>query len=182
MRAALEGLGFDPAGPDGPNPDDRAFVGRFYIAWIDQTGFYGKMNGLFPLNGAALDALDFVLKDPDGRPVNMFVPGEDGEGRWPSSYKGAEHIEFPSRVPEPNYSYQCGGNGICGWYGVNEAPLITNSAIPWWQACNPGSMPFTTKIPPLSVTPISGGLKIVYEAPLVKQADGQRAQPPASRD
>ncbi len=173
VRAALDGLGFDPARGDGPNPDDRVFVGKFYIAWIDQTGFYGKMNGLFPLNGEALDALDFTLKDPDGRPVNMFVPGEDGEGRWPASYKGAEHIEFPSRVPEPNDNRPCGGGGICNWYSLNEAPLITNPAIPWWQSCNPGSIPFTQKIHPLGEKPIPGGLKLVYEGPLVKQADGQ---------
>src|SRR3954470_12456368 len=43
-QAALNGLGF--SGPEGPNQDDRVFVGRYYLAWIDQTGFYGKMNGL----------------------------------------------------------------------------------------------------------------------------------------
>ena len=60
VRAALAGLGFDPARGEGPNPDDRVFVGRFYLAWIDETGFHGKLNGLWTLNGAAGDALDFV--------------------------------------------------------------------------------------------------------------------------
>ncbi len=175
VRAALDGMGFDPARGDGPNPNDRVFVGKFYVAWIDQTGFYGKMNGLFPLNGQDGDVLDFNLKDPDGRPVNMFVPGEDGEGRWPTSYKGAEHIEFPSLVPEANDDPNCGKNGsICNWYSLNEAPLITNSRIPWWEACNPGSIPFSQRIDPISEKSISGGIKLVYEGPLVKQADGQR--------
>lgn len=38
---------------------DGGHLGR-YIAWVDETGFYGKMNGLWGLNGD-LDNLDFVL-------------------------------------------------------------------------------------------------------------------------
>src|SRR5688572_10807764 len=41
VHRALDGLGF-PAS-EGPSPDDRVFIGRRYLAWIDQTGFYGKM-------------------------------------------------------------------------------------------------------------------------------------------
>jgi hypothetical protein len=36
-----------------------------------------------------------------------LVPGEDGDGAWPAGYPGAEHIEFPSRVPEPDDDPGC---------------------------------------------------------------------------
>src|SRR5690348_10613806 len=35
VHAALDGLGFDPSAPEGPNPDDRVFIGKHYLAWID---------------------------------------------------------------------------------------------------------------------------------------------------
>ena len=171
VHAALDGLGF--VGPEGPNPDDRVFIGKRYLAWIDQTGFYGKMNGLWVLNGAAGDALDFVVKDPDGRPVNTFVPGENGEGRFAPGYKGAEHVEFPNRVPETNDDPSCAQKDWCNQYGLNEAALITNPRIPWWSACNVGAASFTTKLAPMLVQTLpDGGLKLVYEGPLVKEADG----------
>jgi hypothetical protein len=171
VRAALDGLGF--AGPEAPNPNDRVFIGKHYLAWIDQTGFYGKMNGLWVLDGASGDALDFSLKDPDGRPVNMFIPGEDGEGRFAGGYKGGEHVEFPNRVPEANDNPSCGNGDWCNQYGLNEAPPITNPRIPWWSACNAGAPSFTKKFDPAVVTELpDGGLKLVYEGPLVKEADG----------
>lgn len=40
---AIDGLGLEAK--KAPRSDDRIFVGRWYIAWIDETGFYGKMNG-----------------------------------------------------------------------------------------------------------------------------------------
>jgi len=169
VRRALDGLGFDPARGEGPNPKDRAFIGRHYLAWIDQTGFRGKMNGLWTLNGADGDALDFVVTDPDGRPVNAFVPGEDGEGRWPSSYKGAEHVEFPNRVVETGDS--CGGDW-CNQYGTNEAVQLVNPRIQHWTACNAGSIGFDVVTEPVLVQPIPGGVKLVYETRLVKEADG----------
>ena len=173
VERAIDGLGFDPASGEGPNPGDRFFAGRRYLAWIDQTGFAGKMNGLWLLDGAAGDELDFSLADPDGRPVNFFIPGEDGDGRWAGGYKGAEHIEFPSGVPEPGDPTGCDGE-VCNWYGVNEAPPIRNPKIPWWSSCNPGSPDFADANEPLTVEelPDRAGLKLVYEAPLVKQADG----------
>jgi hypothetical protein len=170
VRAALDGLGFDPA--QGPSPDDRVFVGRHYLAWIDQTGFYGKMNGLWTLNGAGGDALDFVLKEPDGRPVNLFVPGEDGDGRWPMSYKGGEHVEFPSRVPEPNDDPACAQHDWCNQYGLNEAVPYTNPRIPWWSSCNAGAASFATKLEPVEISALPDGIKLVYEGHLVKEADG----------
>lgn len=171
VRAALAGLGF--VGPEAPNQGDLVFVGRHYLAWIDETGFYGKMNGLWSLNGRAGDDLDFVLKDPDGRPVNAFIPGDDGEGRFAGGYKGAEHVEFPSRVPEPNDDPACAKRDWCNQYGLNEAPPITHGAIPWWSACNAGTPSFSTRFAPVVSQPLAGGgLKLVYEGPLVKEADG----------
>jgi len=67
VRRALDGLGFDAA-HGGPVPGDRVFVGRHYLAWIDQTGFYGKINGLWLLNGMGGEQLDFALADPDLAP------------------------------------------------------------------------------------------------------------------
>jgi hypothetical protein len=169
VRRALDGLGFDPQSGEGPTPSDRAFIGQHYLAWIDQTGFHGKMNGLWVLDDGAGDALDFVVTDPDGRPVNMFVPGEDGEGHWPSSYKGAEHIEFPNRVVEPGDS--CGGDW-CNQYSLNEAPILVNPRIQHWTACNAGSISFAATYEPVIVEDIPGGVKLVYEGRLVKEADG----------
>ena len=172
VHAALDGLGFDPAVGDGPNANDRVFVGKHYLAWIDQTGFYGKMNGLWTLNALPGNALDFVLKEKDGRPVNLFAPGEDGDGRWPTSYKGGEHVEFPSRVPEANDNASCASGDWCNQYALNEAVPYKNTAIPWWGACNAGAMPFESKVEPIVVEEVPGGLKLVYEGRLVKEADG----------
>ncbi len=169
-KAALAGLGF--TGAEAPGPQDRVFVGRHYLAWLDQTGFYGKMNGLWVLNGEAGDALDFLSKDPDGRPVSFFVPGENGDGKWPAGYQGAEHLEFPSRVPEANDNASCASGDWCNQYGLNEAVVLTNAKIPWWTACNAKRPSFSTKYEPFSVTESAQGLEIVWEAPLVKQADG----------
>ena len=66
VRAALDGLGFDQASGQGPVPQDRVFVGNRYLAWIDQTGFFGKMNGLWMLNAEPGDGLKAALdKDHD---------------------------------------------------------------------------------------------------------------------
>ena len=174
MRAALSGLGFDPVRGDGPDPADRVFVGKHYLAWIDQTGFYGKMNGFWTLNGAEGEGLDFVLTDA-GRPINLFYPGENGDGRWPSSYKGAEHLEFPSRVAEPNDPPGCAQRDWCNQYAHNEAVRFNNGRIPWWTSCNNGSAPFSERHDPVLVEPLADGIKLVYEGRLVKEADGDGA-------
>jgi hypothetical protein len=168
VRRALDGLGFDPASGEGPNHRDRVFIGDHYVAWIDQTGFHGKMNGLWALDGAG-DALDFIVADADGRPVNVFVPGEDGEGTWPKSYKGAEHVEFPNRVVETGDS--CGGDW-CNQYSLDEAPRLDNPRIQHWTACNAGAIGFDALYEPTVVQTIAGGIKLVYEGRLVKEADG----------
>ena len=169
---AIAGLGFD--GPSGPREEDRIVVGGHYLAWIDETGFYGKMNGLWWLNDAAGAALDFTTRDTLGRPVSLFVPGEDGLGRWPAGYPGAEHLEFPSRTPEPNDDPACSQRDWCNQYALNEANDITDPDIPWWGACNnAGRMSWEEAVEPIEVTPLEGGgLRLVYEGRLVKQADG----------
>jgi hypothetical protein len=56
---------------------------------------------------------------------------------------------------------------------MNEAPAITNPKIPWWSACNTGRASFDDKHDPIVIqTTANGGLKLVYEASLVKEADG----------
>ena len=48
------------------------------MAWLDETGFYGKMNGLWALNGN-VERLDFVLLDGE-RPVNGGSSASAGAG------------------------------------------------------------------------------------------------------
>ncbi|HUS65377.1 MAG TPA: hypothetical protein VMZ28_12580, partial [Kofleriaceae bacterium] len=49
---------------------------------------------------------------------------------------------------------------------------ITNPKIPWWSSCNPGSPGFDVVFEPIVDELSSAGLELVYEVPLVKQADG----------
>jgi hypothetical protein len=141
------------------------------MAWIDQTGFYGKMNGLWRLNGLSDDELDFVLKDGE-RPVNFFIVGEFGDGQWAGGYRGSEHIEFPSRIPEVDDDPACADRDWCNQYGLSEAAPITDSDIPWWSACNSESPDWTELFLPVVEEIIDGGIKLVYEGRLTKQADG----------
>ena len=55
-------------------------MSRWLVAWIDETSFYGKMNGLWTLNGS-VSGLDFTLVD-GVRPVNSLVVGEFGLSGW----------------------------------------------------------------------------------------------------
>jgi hypothetical protein len=168
---AIASLGFD--GPDGPQIEDRFVVGNHYLAWIDETGFYGKMNGLWWLEGEA-ENLDFAGRDTLGRPVSLFIVGEDGRGRWPEGYPGAEHIEFPSRIPEPDDDPDCANRDWCNQYGLNEANDITDPDIPWWSSCNTDlRMSWTDAVEPIEISRLDGGgLRLVYEGRLVKIADG----------
>jgi hypothetical protein len=172
VRAAASGLGFPEGSEQSPNPGDRFFVGRFYMAWIDQTGFYGKMNGLWRLNGESGGDLDFVLKDGGGRPVNFLIVGELGDGSWAPGYRGAEHVEFPSRTPEAYDDPDCASVDWCNQYGLAEAAPITDPDIPWWSACNAGAPAWTDLFSPVVEEAVEGGIKLVYEGPLVKEADG----------
>ena len=166
VQRALDGLGLDTA--TGPSERDRVFVGRWFIVWLDETGFYGKANGLWALNGD-LEALDFVLTER-GRPVNAFIVGENGAGRWPGGYMGAEHIEFPNNVPEPDDDPRC-AESLCAQYSLNEAHQYTDPDIPTWRACNAGSPSFDEHFAPLSIVPVAGGFDILYEGRLTKQGD-----------
>ncbi len=168
VRRALEGLGLDPV--TGPDPRDRVFVGRWYLAWIDETGFYGKLNGLWALNGDVAN-LDFVLLDAD-RPVSALVVGEHGDGAWPGGYMGAEHIEYPNGTPEADDEPGCANEGsFCAQYSLGEAPHYRDPDIPTWRACNEGSPAFDRHFEPIELTPIEGGVRLMYEGPLTKQGD-----------
>ncbi|MEE2788985.1 MAG: hypothetical protein VX589_16740 [Myxococcota bacterium] len=168
VRRALDGLGLDDR--TGPDPRDRIFVGRWYMAWIDETGFYGKMNGLWSLNGDP-NALNFTLLEDD-RPVNAFIVGENGDGQWPGGYMGAEHIEFPNSVPEADDDPGCARQGsFCGQYSHGEALRYTDPDIPTWRACNEGSPDWDTHFSPYEVVATPTGLRLMYEGPLTKQGD-----------
>ena len=172
VQEALTGLGFPAGSPEGPNAGDLIFVGRHYIAWIDETGFFGKMNALWLLNDAPGDALDFVVRE-HGRPVNALIVAERGDGQFASSYQGAEHAEFPSRTPEENDDPSCATRDWCNQYGLEEAVEIVNPRIPWWSACNARRPSFMTRnVPVVADRLADGGLRIVFEGPLVKTADG----------
>lgn len=165
---ALDGLGLNAA--TGPSPLDRVIVGRQYMAWIDETGFVGKLNGLWALTGEG-EALDFALRD-GGRPVNQLVVGEHGRGGWPAGYPGAEHIEFPNRTPEPDDDPRCAERDWCNQYGVSEAAPITDRDIPWWSACNAGKPGFGRRFEAIDVVRSADDITLWYRAPLVKVADG----------
>jgi hypothetical protein len=126
VRRAVEGLGFPLR--EGPRREDLVFVGSHYMAWIDRTGFSGKMNGLWPLNGSNAN-LDFVLVEPTLagtlRPINLLLPGEDGDGQWPAAYNGGEHYEIPR--------YQSGRHTAQA--GLREANHFTNPALETWRQC-----------------------------------------------
>ena len=168
VRRALDGLGMDAE--TGPNPLDRVFVNPRYIAWIDETGFYGKMNGLWALNGD-VDQLEFELLD-GARPVNTLVVGEFGRGAWPEGYKGAEHIEFPNATPEADDDPSCAASGsFCAQYSLNEALEYTDEDIDAWRSCNPGIASFSDHFPPIEVSVRSDGIRLMYEGPLTKEGD-----------
>ena len=131
VNQAINGMGFDNTGYDEPNLWDLIFVGKYYIAWIDQTGFYGKLNGLWLLNGQSGDSLDFVQKEGT-RPYNFLAIGEMGDGDWPIGYAGAEHFEIPSTLNEGNDTCN---NNVCNWYSIDEANLGSNTAFPFWSSC-----------------------------------------------
>jgi|GEM_PF-4813172 len=193
VRRALEGLGFgtyDPATAplrrDGPNAGDLVFVGKHYMAWIDQTGFYGKMNALWLLNGASGDALAFLHEQPTTRrPVSFLGVAEDGDGAWMPGYSGAEHYELPHEVPEPgedpNGNGQCDTNEactgsacvrtICNWYSINEAAPITDSDVPHWTACGQNRMAWARRVRPALQEESSTSLRLAYEAPITKESD-----------
>ncbi|MDO5977896.1 T9SS type A sorting domain-containing protein [Flavivirga spongiicola] len=131
VNNAITGLGFSAGGYDEPNMWDLIFVGKYYIAWIDQTGFYGKLNGLWLLNGLDGDSLDFVQKEGT-RPYNFLAIGEKGDGDWPIGYAGAEHYEIPSSLNEGNDLCL---TEVCNWYSIDEANMGSDPDFKWWSEC-----------------------------------------------
>jgi hypothetical protein len=171
-KKALDGLGFNPAGIDGPCKKDIVFVGKYYIAWIDQTGFYGKMNGLWLLNGLSGDALDFLHKE-NGRPVNFFGVAENGDGQWMQNYVGAEHYELPALLYDKGKADALYvGREFADWYSVNEAGVIKGSNLPWWTAAMKYRMGFSIYNKPLERRETASQLYVNYESPMTKESDG----------
>ena len=66
IEEAVEGLGFGANDERGPRVEDRFVVTQTLLLWIDQTGFVGKMNGLWRLNGADQNNLNFAVRDQGG--------------------------------------------------------------------------------------------------------------------
>jgi len=166
IHHAINGLGLTIA--TAPEIRDRIFVGKWFMAWIDETGFYGKMNALWPLNGDSSN-LEFTLVD-NQRPVNVFVVGENGQGQWPAGYMGSEHIEYPNNTPEFDDDPSC-ANGLCAQYSLAEADPYTDLDIPTWSACNFGSPSFASQFVPIEITEQGNGIRLMYEGPLVKRGD-----------
>ncbi len=170
---ALLGLGFAPGAPDGPRADDRLIVTDAAVAWIDETGFYGKLNGLWWLAPTTSGDRSFTMRDTDGRPINQLVVGERGDGAWPPGYRGAEHIEMPNGTAQPDDDPACTTTGSwCSQFSLDEAGTYTYPGIPWWKLCDPGALGALDHVDPIEVTPTADGLRLVYEARLVKRAGG----------
>lgn len=139
---------------------DRFYVGRYYAGWIDQTGFYGELNGLWVLNGRRGVELDFVVA-PNGEPLNSFIPGELNDGKWGPGYSGAEHIEEPVQDQ--------------GQWGLDEAGYMYGGAsgIEWWRTCNGKGTTWTDVFLPYAdlERTSTNSREMTWEAPFVKVAD-----------
>ncbi len=179
IKEAIKGLGFDDSTLDGPNIDDLVYINDYYIAWIDQTGFYGKMNGLWILNREKGGKLNFVPESIEkGRVVNFLTVAEEGNGNWPGSYMGAEHYEIPGYVKENDDNSTPVEKGISNWYTVNEASLNKGTGglghIPWWTCCSGvknNKQSFGQINPPSEFDFKENQLKIRYMAPITKGVD-----------
>jgi hypothetical protein len=171
-QRALDGLGFGSNTPDGPSKKDIVFVGKYYVAWIDQTGFYGKMNGLWLLNGLSGDNLDF-LHTEGGRPINYLGVAEKGDGRWMDNYVGAEHYEIPHLLHDKDKSPLLYiGREYTDWFSVNEADVIRGNHLPWWKSAMVYRMGFSVLNQPIERRAVGNQLYINYEAPMTKESDG----------
>ncbi len=170
---ALRGLGFAPGAWDGPRLEDRVFVGDAYVAWIDETGFAGKLNGLWWLSPTTSGDRSFTMRAADGRPINQLIVGEAGDGAWPKGYRGAEHIEMPNNTPQPDDNQGCAQAGRwCSQFSLDEAGHYTQPGIPWWKLCDPGAVGYLQHQEPIEVQATGSTLRLVYESRLVKRAGG----------
>jgi hypothetical protein len=172
---AIAGMSFGSSDYSRPNANDRFFVGKYYMAWIDQTGFYGKMNGLWLLNGQSGTNLNFI-QFASGRPYNFLAIAENGDGQWMQNYAGAEHFEIPTIVPEANDNVQSGDptkcvGDLCNWYSHNEASSVQGSHLPWWTACNQNRMSWAQVNTAVSGLDETNSFGVLYRAPLTKEGD-----------
>ncbi|GLS24610.1 hypothetical protein GCM10007877_03240 [Marinibactrum halimedae] len=152
-----------------PNANDLFFVGKYYIAWIDQTGFYGKMNGLWILNGQTGNDLNFVHREEDDRAVNFLIVAENGDGEWPENYTGAEHYEIPNLTAEYIGDKSVGSERRFAQYSLNEAPKV--NANPLWDSCNNNTMAWSRHVRPIQQEQTSDGLILAYQGPITKRGD-----------
>ena len=129
------------------------------------------MNGLWRLIRNPDDTYDFAIRD-NGRPLNFLAVGENGDGAFLPSYPGGEHVEFPSNIPEANDNPSCVERDWCNQYAHEEASDVINERIPWWSACNEGTVTWATQFEPIEFDWDGQTLRMVWEAPLVKEADG----------
>lgn len=174
---AISGLGF--SGLEGPNANDLIFINDYYLVWIDQTGYYGKMNGLWLLNNEKGEKLNFHSFDKSNKRVTNFLTvAEEGKGQWPKSYMGAEHFEIPTFIKEDNDESTPVESGISNWYTLNEANLILGTGgtgrIPWWTCCSGiqnNKQSFYQINPVLDVDIKDGSLSLNYLAPITKGVD-----------
>ena len=108
----------------------------------------GKINALWSLNGNP-DDLKFTMLE-NNRPVNLFIVGENGDGKWPGGYQGSEHIEFPNNVYEDD-DIDCGDEyGFCSQYSLAEAPLYSDPDITiFTNATTSSILTISSKLPSL---------------------------------
>jgi hypothetical protein len=179
LAQAFDGLGFSKNSYEAPNANDMIYVNDYYMAWIDQTGYYGKMNGLWQLNNKKGNALNFLDNQKvNGRVTNFLAVAEDGDGKWLNSYMGAEHYEIPSYTKEDNDNATTVERGISNWYALNEAnPMLGmggTGPIMWWSCCS-GVMndkqSFAQINLPSEYTQNGNSLQIQYYGALVKSSD-----------
>ena len=183
LNEAVTGLGFSNTTYEGPNANDLIYVNNYYMAWVDQTGYYGKMNGLWILNNKSGNSLNFPQNTRfNGRVVNFLAVAEDGDGKWLGSYMGTEHFEVPSYVKEDDDDETPVEKGISNWFSANEANPIYGTGglgpIPWWVCCS-GDMnnkqSFGQINPPDQYALQNTQLTIKYLAPLTKSSDADGA-------
>lgn len=179
IAQALDGLGFSKSNYDAPNANDLIYVNDYYLAWIDQTGYYGKMNGLWQLNSKKGNALDFLDNQKvKGRVTNFLAVAEDGNGKWLNSYMGAEHYEIPSYAKEDDDNATTVEKGISNWYALNEAnPMLGmggTGPIMWWVCCSGvmnNKQAFAQINLPIEYRANTDSLQINYMGALVKSSD-----------
>jgi len=90
------------------------------------------------------------------RPVSMLLPGEDGDGRWPRAYNGAEHYELP-RYKNGRHDAQA---------GILEANHFTDAPA-WWRECinaNTDPARWDRPVGSTEVTFVAGGVQFRNEA------------------